>query len=317
MANIFQKAYYSLPGNQGSGEDAWRAKPSAGATNSAPMNDFLKNITIGKDPAVSAFDQNIADQRRQLNSIYGNLPPAIVTPKKNYTAISAQARSNAEGAVNPLYTNYLNDFLAKQASNQQTRQADYTTNVKNLQDTLQQNLEQNALDKARTGEDVANKEAQIANQADQFQTDSGMQYERDRMALAKQASMGGLGQQTQQNAQLDRNTQEGRQVAKFQEAKSQQELFKGRTFADLAKSGELAQLNTAKGEAKAKFDLEDYMKNYGAGGFAEKSFRNEQEVKRQNDIFDRQQQQETILTNNWIESIANPAQREAARKAYG
>lgn len=287
------------------------------AYNGANINPNIKPAAPSAQVTANqtGIDQASAQWQAILKGLNSYTAPApVYAPKKDFAAIGASARANAENAVNPLYTAYLNDFLTQQAHQKAQEQATHDTNVTNLQDTLNQTLEQNDITKGRTTEDVNKNIADTNLQADQFQTDSGQQFNTDRLAAAKNASTGGLGQKSLETAQANRNTQEGRQVAKFKDAVDTQNLFKQRTFDDLARSGELATKGETKGVAKENFDLESYITN---AADAETQYRNEQNQKRLADIAQEQQRQDQLLTNSWIESIANPAQRNAARMAYG
>lgn len=254
-----------------------------------------------------------------LPSIYGagaggGGAPQVYAPKLDVAAISAKARAAAEGAVNPFYTKQLTDFLAKQAAQKQQQQTQYQTNIKNMEDTLKQTLEQNAITGARTGEDVAQNIAEVNQTADEFQTDTGQDFDQARLEVARQASTGGLGAQKTEGAQAARNTQESRQVQKFQTAKQEQELFKSRTFDDLARSGKLAKEGTEKGKAAAKFDLDSYIQN---AGFVEKETRNQLEQQRLQAIGQEQGNQSKLLFNQYLAGISDPAKYEAAVRTYG
>lgn len=244
----------------------------------------------------------------------GGGPAQVYAPKLDVAALSAKARAAAEGAVNPFYTKQLNDFLAQQAAQRQRQQEQYQTNVTNIEDQLKMRLEQNQLDKARTGEDVAINQAEIAQNADNFQVDSGQEFDQARLDIARQASTGGLGAQKLEGATGERNKQEARQVQKFEQAKQQQELFKTRTFDDLAKSSEQAGTSAEKNKKQAKFDLDAYIQD---SQFSEQNKRNELEENRLQAISREQGNQGKLLFNQYLAGISNPAQYAAAVQTYG
>lgn len=177
----------------------------------------------------------------------------------NYNRAYNQAASN----INPLYDKYLNQFLQEQSLKTQAQQHVYDTTVQNLDTSLKNTAEANTLTQQRTGEDVATNEAQIAQKEDQFQTDSGEQNTAERLALAKanavSGTTGGLGSQKVESQQTTRNTAEKRQGEQFDQQTAAQELFKARTFEDLAKSTQLATEKTTTGKASAKFDIDNYL----------------------------------------------------------
>ena len=249
-------------------------------------------------------------------SIYGGGggAPTVYAPRLDIAALGAQARAGAESAVNPYYTLQLNQFLAKQAAQKQQQQTQYETNVKNAEEQLKQTLEGNEITKQRTTEDVAQNQQQIAQTADEFQTDTGQQFAEDRLALAKEASTGGLGQQKVEKVQTARNLQETRQTGKFEQQKQEQELFKGRTFEDLTRSGEIATKGTTRAKEAAKFDLDSYIQNMG---FQESEERDRLRTNQLQEIAAKEAEQRRLLFNNYLNNISNPAQRQAAVSQYG
>lgn len=285
------------------------------AINKGP--DFI----VHTGPTQSAAGQaSVDDSKAQWEALMRQItaanrpPPQVYAPKLDFAAVSAQARQAAEGNVNPFYTKTLNDFLTQQAAKRQQQQTLHDTNVQNIEDTLKQTLEGNDISKARTAEDVATNQAQINTTADQNQTDTGQAFDASRLALAKTASTGGLGAQQLEAAQTNRNTSEQRQEEGFTQKRQEQELFKTRSFEDLARSGALAGTSAEKGKKAANFDLDTYIQN---AGFTEQDKRNELEQARLQAVSGEEDKQQKIITNNWINSIADPAQRQAALQAYG
>lgn len=245
--------------------------------------------------------------------------PAVVRPPKlDYAAVQAQARQSAENAVNPYYTKQLNDFLSQQATQRQQKQQEYEFGVQNLQDQLKQTLEGNKIQQGRTTEDVAQNQADINQQADIFQTDTGQAADAARIAQARQLAQsgltGGMGSQQQEAAATQRNTVEKRQEQQFQQQRQQQELFKTRTFEDLARSGELATQARQKGEKAAKFDLDSFIKNQGFETEAKKATL---ESQRQSQVLQEQQNQARLAYNQYLARIRDPAQLAAAASLYG
>lgn len=245
-------------------------------------------------------------------------PTQVYAPKLDIAAVNAQARSAAEGAVNPYYTKVLNEFLSGQAQRRQQQQTQYDTNIKNLEDNLAQSLQNDELSRQRTTEDVATNQAHINQTSDQYQTDTGQQNTKDYLTQAKQLAQsgmtGGLASQQEEAAQAARNTQESRQGDQYQQQRDAQALFKGRTFEDLAKTDVLAQQTSTKGKAQEKFNLDSYLQNAAAD---EQAKRNDLEKSRLQDVASNQQAQAKLAFQNYIAGITNPAQRAAAISTYG
>lgn len=297
--------------NLGVGNDAGFANPNVASGDLGTRNQQLYQQYLGlNNPTTS------------LPSIYGGGgggPAPVYAPKLDVAAINSQARSAAENAVNPFYTKQLNDFLAQQSAAKQQQQTQYDTNVQNLQDTLKNTQEANALTQQRTAEDTATKLGQVNTANDQNQVDTGNQFENARLAEAKaQATNGilgsGAGNRQTAVATTARNSTEQTQNDQFQAQRDQQNLFKSRTFADLAKSNEQAATAETKGEKQAKFDLDSYIQN---AGFTEQNQRNQLEEQRLQRVASEQQNQAKLLFNNYLAGISNPAQYEAAVRTYG
>lgn len=247
-----------------------------------------------------------------------NLPAIVRPPKLDFAAVQAKARADAEGAVNPYYTKQLNDFLAQQAAQRQQQQTQYETSVKNLEDQLSNTLAGNEISRGRTTEDVAQNVADINQSADIFQTDTGVAADANRIAQARELAQsgltGGLGAQQAETAQTQRNTAEKRQEQEFQKQRQQQDLFKTRTFEDLARSGELATKATEKGKTAAKFDLDAFIQGQG---FEEQNTRNSLESNRLEAIGREQGNRSKLAFNQYLANIRDPAQLLAASQIYG
>jgi hypothetical protein len=246
-------------------------------------------------------------------------PSAYVTPPKlDYAALQAQARKSAENAVNPYYTKQLNDFLARQAAQKQQQEQQTQMNIQSLEENLTNTLQGNETKKTRTSEDVATDVANINQQEDIFQTDTGQAADAGRIQqardLAQSGLTGGMGAQQVESAVDKRNTAEARQGAEFDQARAQQELFKGRTFEDLARSGELATKAKEKGVTQATFDLDNYIKNQG---FETESKKSELESSRLAQVLTEQSRQAKLLYQQYLSRISDPARLAAAASTYG
>lgn len=314
---------------------------------------------------------------------YAVAPPPPI-PRPDISGLQAQARQAAEGAVNPYYTKLLNDFLAEQGGRKQQEQTSYEMTVKqleeanalkqkNLEDTskfkqktledvlgmnlrlyeqaLSQTLKENELTKGRTIEDVGTEKANINQQADIFQTQTGTEGDAQRIAIARETAArgltGGLGAQAQESQTTQRNTAEKLQEEQFTQARTEKDLFQNRTLEDLMKSGELARttkalkeegarlnttqgkaaaaleetqgkatgaLATAQGKEKAKFDLDSYLQNTIT---AEKTKRDTLEQQRLEAFQTEEKRQRQLTFNNWLTSLSNPAQIAEAARTYG
>lgn len=253
-----------------------------------------------------------------LAAIRNAQPKQVYAPALDLGAINAQARSAAESNVNPYYTKQLNDFLAEQAAKRQQSETEAATNIQQLETDLKNKLEGNDITKARTEQDTTTNLDQLATQANQAQLDSGSAFAGDRLQqardLAKAGLTGGLGAQQTEAATLAHNTTEDRATAATDQAKEQQVLTKARTFEDLARSGTLATAAKETGVKQVNVSLSDFITNQG---FETESKKSSLEAARLQAVGQEQQNQGRLLVNNFIGSIADPAQRQAALQAYG
>lgn len=326
IGNADYRGYLNYLGGQG--DTQAKSLITGGAGNLGYANN-QGNITLAPsglgtissglyDYNTKLYNQYNQLQNPSIASIYGTGGAGtIVAPKYDTAALSAQARAAATGAVSPYYQSQLNDFLAKQAAERQQTETQNATNVKNYQDTLAQTLAQNDITQGRTAQDTAQKEANTAQAADYRQTDQGTAFDANRITQAidqAKSGIGGpraLGQQTQTQEKF--NTTESRQATADQQANQQAELFKNRTFEDLARTGDLAKTAEGKQEAQAKFDLESYIQNQGLN---EQATRNQLETQKQAEIARQQHGYAQDIFNKYLTTLSNP-QRLAAVQTYG
>lgn len=266
----------------------------------------------------SSTSSNISALLARIQALTNAPQKQVYAPALDYKAISAQARQQAEAAVNPFYTKQLNDFLTAQSVQKQQQQVSHDTAVQNLQDQLDATIKANETTGARTTEDVATNEAAVNQATDEFQTDSGQQFSTDRLQqardLAKAGLTGGLGSQQAEATTTAHNTTEKRQVDQADKQKQAQELLKARTFEDLATSGTLASTAKEKGVKQTDVDLADFIENQGLELTSKQS---ELAHNKESDILNKASSISGGLVQDFINNIANPAQRQAALQAYG
>lgn len=278
-----------------------------------------KNYTVGGQTFNQFGDPVAAPAVTAPTSVAPAVAPPVYAPKFDTVAAAAKARSDAAGAVNPLYNYYINNTLADQAAKQKQAQDQATTDTKNAQDTLQEALDANALTGSRATESTALKESDINKSTDQYQQDSGTQFEAAREAQARaQATAGTLGSGAGNNqtntAIITRNTTEGRAVDKAQEQKDAAELFKAQTFEDLANSNTLAGKTEGKTVAKTQFDLSNYLQNLN---YQSQKTVDDYKASQVTALDLKTRELSQVAYNNYIQGITNPAQIAAAAAKYG
>lgn len=314
--NVYLK---TATGVQDLGKDNYNLGAGGFESNTLKQSVQAQRIT---DPNPGSAGSSTADSTAallaQIRALTNAQPRQVFAPNLDFASINAQARSQAEANVNPYYTKQLNDFLAAQAAARSQTEAASTTNIAKLEQDLQDKLAGNATTGARTAQDTTLTEADIAQKADTAQTDSGTQFTTDRLQqgrdLAKAGLTGGLGAQQVEGSNIARNTAETRAGVATDQANAAAELSKARTFEDLATSGSLATRAKESGVKQVNVSLSDFITNQGLDLTSEQT---KLEANRQADIVQQADQARAGLVQNFVNSIADPAQRQAALQAYG
>lgn len=288
-----------------------------------------RGVSIGA-PArtTSAPESNpyLEEFQRFLKQLYAPPKPAQAAAY-DIAGANARARSAAEASQNPLYSKYLNDFLSNARLQQKQEEQKAQMNTKALETSLAETLQDTSTSRARTAEDVTNRIGQINTATDEFQTDTGTQFAIDRIVqareLAKSGQTGGLAAQQIEGAQTNRNTSEKRQMNEFTQKKVEQEIFKARTFEDLAKTDVRAIRGEKEGKEKVKFDLDSYISQYGVGkdiassGYQIRARADELEQQRLDAVRQAEQDYSTKFFEEFIANLSDPAVILATRNKYG
>lgn len=287
---------------------------SVGVAHPAPLTNNVQAPT----PATPTSSAPAPDYSA-LIAAASAAPRQVYAPALDVNAIYGKASANAAANVNPYYTKLLNDFVGQQATTRQQQQQQTDVNIQNLQDQYKQIQEGNAVTGSRATEDAATSEANAAQAIDNRQVDQGTAFDVERNSAAVHAAAAGLtgsglSAGTATTAQTAHDTAESRQAVVDQQTKTATELAKARTFEDLATSNKNAGTAETKGETQAKFDLNKFITGQTT------DLQHEQqslEQQRQQQLAQEKSNQTKLLVQKFINSIANPAQRQAALSAYG
>lgn len=312
--NPLQGSSYNLQGGSGISLGNYNPQQGISLPNSSPTGISLQTPRPAAPAAQPSSAPDISALLAQIQA-----SQAAYAPPLNLSSIYNQASSKAASNVNPYYTKQLQDFQAQQAQEKALQQQQTQMNIANLQTQLQNTLQGNQITQGRTAQDVLANEQQIGIKSDQTQQDQGTQFDQARIAQAKQlAGQGlttsGVGQGQVAQSQTDRNTQESRQAADAAQQQQQQELFKNRTFEDLARSGELAGQAEKTGETQQNFDLNKFIQGQASQLQQQTQTLEQQRLQR---VAQETQAQAKLLVNKFIQSLSNPAQRLAAAQQYG
>ena len=217
-----------------------------------------------------------------------------------------QAKSAAERAWNPVYEKKLNDYLANNLAKKTAKERDFNLNIENITNEKTNTLAENAVNRTRTAEDTALAVGQINTKEGQFQTDEGQSFDQNYRQVAEQlgasgAATTGLGKQQTSDMVRLRNVTSQRQLDEFQGQRQAKELFKTRTFEDLARGdATAAQLAESKKKA-AQFDLDSYLEDLA---YDEKVTRFDTELERQTKVLQETQTQADSGVESFLAGLA-------------
>jgi hypothetical protein len=327
MADLLNSLYKQLGGVglNASGSSAPAPYASPLSKPATPASQFGSPDTSFQDylNQTNALSQQIANQNKLYAQQLAAQPRLL---SYDYVGNQARARSQAEQAVNPRYTELFNKFLEQTRVNQTRQVEDTNTANKLLEESLANTQQGNKLAGERTTQDVATNEQLLGQQSQNFQQDTGQQFEQQRLAAARAGNVGGgLDTQQQNLATAQANTQESRQSQSFDVQKQAQELFKTRTFEDIARSNELATKSTTQGKEKNAIDLSRYIQDYGIDpttgkyGFAVEQHQGELEQQRLGALLQEEQRQSQINFNNYVRTLKGARGQDIAltRQVYG
>ena len=243
-------------------------------------------------------------------------PPWI--PSINLEEVYNQSRNSATSQVNPSFIKKLNDFFAEQTAKRGRTVADYSTNIQNINDQLQQAQEGYATQRERTTTDVEKNLGDITTGETARQTTEGRQFDTARRGAQSQLgesglTQSGLGKQQLTDMALNRKDIEQAQKRQIEGSVYAQKTTRDRTFADLASSEAWAVKGAEKGKVVAATgrdrDLEDLM-------FLETKTKDEIEWARQEAIDKVTSANQQNYFRNYLKGL-NQGQQEQANRVYG
>jgi hypothetical protein len=254
----------SSPSVQGSSPNLQATTASAGLLQNATNAITNSQNTLATTQPTGYSGPNASDLYQQILALeQANLPG--VAPTLNLNALNAQAQAKAQGTVNPLYSQYLNQYLQEEAANSQAAQAQNTLNLQQEQAGLQNTLAQNQLAQNYAGQQNALTQGNINTQSSNYQLNSGNAQTQKMTVLAQTEGQGGLGasgygQQQLYQAENARNVADAQQQGQFQYQRNTNNLSTQDTFAQLAQSSKYATTAEGEQEAQTNFNLNDYLR---------------------------------------------------------
>lgn len=216
------------------------------------------------------------------------------------------AQSAAERAVNPRYELKLNQFLANVGNRKEIKQQQFNLGNENIELAKAQALEDSATSRVRTAEDVAGAIEKIDTQEGNFQVDEGRDfdtnYRQTAEALAAEgAGSTGLGRQTAGDMIKLRNITSQRQLDEFNGQREAKQIFKDRTFDDLARGDERATKLAENNKKAAQFDMDAYLEDLAR---ETEVFKDTNESQRLQEVFNATKNEEKLGVENFLASLA-------------
>lgn len=268
-----------------------QASPSSQNINITPSSQLINNGTNAVNSANSALAAGNA-QSDQIASLLKTIQAETkanapgVAPSLNLNSINAQSQAAANKSVNPLYTQYLNQYLQQEAANTQSAQSQNQLNLQGEQTELSNTLANNQLqEKAATSSNEL-QQGNINVQQQNYELQSGNAQNAKLSAIGSAIGSGnlgasGLGQQQLYAAENARNTADAAQRGGFQYQRDQGNLSTQDTFAQLAQSSQQATTGEGHAEAQTNFNLNDYLRQ---AAYNDSQYRQANEASRQEAI---------------------------------
>lgn len=291
--------------------------PSAPAVRSTPA------AAPANDPQAAYYATIIGETRKQNALLAQQIAAAPRLVKYDTAGAAASALSEANGAQTPLYTQKLNDYLAKTNIARSAEQRHAGETITDAQDQLKANLAGNDITRTRTGEDTATKIGETNYQEGNYFDTSGNQADAARTALeAGNATSGlaesGIGQGRLDSQQVAQASDSNQQQHQFEQTKTLAKLFQTRTLADLSRSDELSKVSEGKTESRTQLNLADFL---NTSNVDEQATRSNLELERQGAILldsnTRQKNKANAFIASLVKSGARPQDIALAKQIYG
>jgi hypothetical protein len=250
----------------GIGQTSGQQSAGTAYFNAAPSNAAIagnQSMLNNNDALLAAQQKQTAIDQQILAQEIANEPGIAST--LNLNAINAQTQAQAQQQVNPLYTQYLNQYNQQLAANEASAQQQNANNVQGVQNTLSNTLAQNTQAQTYAGQQNAATQGNINAQAQNYQLQSGNAQTAKVASIQGQLGSGnlsasGLGGQQLWQAENARNIADAAQQGQFQYQRNTSNLSTQDTFAQLAQSSLYAQQGATTQQNALNFNLSDYLR---------------------------------------------------------
>jgi len=192
------------------------------------------------------------------------LPPAPAPFNYSWsTAMKAGTKS-----VTPYYKKALSQSLQRLNIEKENYKTGYKQTIEDITKNLGQSLEDLGISRGRTTQDVGENIVSLGEEKKETMGAESRQAVRDREAALQELSQGtgiygGMGKQQISAADVERRAMSKAVNRKYAESIGQQEKYLDRTLADIAKSEGRVKEGAETGKARAKIDLDQWVKDWG------------------------------------------------------
>lgn len=271
----------------------------------------------GSDQQQDRRDE-IQDYIDNLDSRFSESRLPVLAPDFDTSGNIKRARRKAAKAQNPVYERMLNQHIEEFNRQREQARTGAEQSREELQTGFQQTQEDIATQREREQEDFQTDIENLTEEQRTTERVGGREFNRNRRDLQENVAAGnmatsGLGRQQVAEAEQDRALEVGETERQFQQKEQRRGRLKTRTLEDLMTKRERAEEETERGLEKVDVNLEselDRIRNQQQ----QRKFQTEQArldaIRQDQNRIARQQ------TLNWINSISDPRQRQAARRAY-
>ena len=271
----------------------------------------------------ASIDAQIAALQAQNRAFSAQLAAQPRLPYYNSSAGWATAQKAAQGVVDPVYTDKLNQYLQKEQLGIKQNTEQQQQQEQDIQTALKNALLDIGTNRTRTTEDMATHLGDVGTAENNYQTNEGRQFGAARDALLGSVANAGLttsgiGQGKVQEQITDRNIASGQQSQSFESARRDIHTAASRTFEDLA-TNEGRQQEVAKHDTTvSKKALQDYIDN---AALDEQGFRTQNEAERLAAIAGETNNQYQLGVRSFIQSLIGSGARSQdialAQQVYG
>lgn len=268
-----------------------------------------KSALPSTTPAIATQPSNSLELQTLQAQIAAIQAQAAATPKLptlNTSDLMAKANATATAAVNPVYQDKLNNQLERYATQLSQEQAQTSTSKAAEDTSLAQTQEDDTTQAQRTAQDTQTAIDKSLYNEGQFQTSDAASFDlANKQAREAVSNAGltesGLGKQSLEKLQSDRNAASTAQTKDFSDDRATQQLLATRTFEDLGTKDTRATELNATNKANLDTQLNNFITNQAED---QRDFELQNESDRQAAVYDASNSAYQTSVQQWIAGLS-------------